>query len=294
MTTGNLVNEKLYYPFGEFWTGYAIPNLGMHQEFAQLPDYDPETDQYNTANRHYSPMGRWMSPDPVIVTTDRLKKPQQLNLYAYVANNPMRFNDPTGELLWATGDQQADYNDLCKIAGDDCANRLKIDAKTGYVAFDATGLDLSKNEGAKLINQLVNSQETYEFSEGPTVMTDKGPLKIDYIEQNLPTFGDQSKVANPRAFVSDVVGLNFDDPKVTRTSNTNLKVALDYTISFHELAEAYEKIDGGKGGNYAAAHNAALQREQTLRAQRPYLKQYYNTGAGGPANGNGEDIVIRK
>ena len=36
----------------------------MHQTFAKLPDYDPETDQYNTANRHYSPMGRWMSPDP--------------------------------------------------------------------------------------------------------------------------------------------------------------------------------------------------------------------------------------
>ena len=59
--TGNTVNEKLYYPFGESWTGAALPNLGAHQEFAQLPDYDPEIDQYNTLNRHYSPSGRWMA-----------------------------------------------------------------------------------------------------------------------------------------------------------------------------------------------------------------------------------------
>jgi hypothetical protein len=53
--------------------------------------------------------------------------------------------------------------------------------------------------------------------------------------------------------------------------------------SVHETPEAYEKIDGGKGGSYAAGHNAALQREMELRDQRPYLKEY-NTGAGGPAN----------
>jgi RHS repeat-associated protein len=94
--TGNNLNEKLFYPFGEFWTGAAIPNLGMHQTFAQLPDYDPETDQYNTLNRHYSPSGRWMSPDPggekVVYTDD----PQTWNMYAYVRNNPTTFFDPTG------------------------------------------------------------------------------------------------------------------------------------------------------------------------------------------------------
>lgn len=51
----------------------------------------------------------------------------------------------------------------------------------------------------------------------------------------------------------------------------------------HELAKAFAKIDGGKGGSYEQGHNAALQREMILRDQRPYLKQY-NTGAGGPAN----------
>jgi hypothetical protein len=235
-----------------------------------------------------------MSPDSVIIAPDRLMNPQQLNLYSYVANNPLRYIHPTGEVLIATGNQQGDYKDLCAIAGDACANRLKID-KTGNVTFDTKDLDLSKNEGAKLVNDLVSSKNTYEFSEGPTVMTDKGPVKIDYIGTNLPAFGDQRQIGDPRAGVSDVVAFNFDNKNVTRISNTDLGVAPNFTYAFHELAEALEKIDGGKGGSYEAGHNAALQREFTLRDQRPYLKQY-NTGAGGPANSPHPEggIIIKK
>ena len=61
---GNPLNERLYYPFGEFWMGAGTPNLGMHQTFAQLPDYDAETDQYNTPARHYSPHGPLDEPRP--------------------------------------------------------------------------------------------------------------------------------------------------------------------------------------------------------------------------------------
>jgi hypothetical protein len=72
-------------------------------------------------------------------------------------------------------------------------------------------------------------------------------------------------------------------------------VSTPKTVAFHELAEAFEKIDGGKGGSYEAGHNAALQRELKLRDQRPYLKGY-NTGSGGPygtPNPEGK-IIIKK
>ena len=95
--TGNNTNERLFYPFGEFWTGAALPGLGMCQVFAQLPDYDSETDQYNTLNRHYTPMGRWMSPDPGGLKMVNLSDPQTWNLYAYVRNNPTTLTDPSGE-----------------------------------------------------------------------------------------------------------------------------------------------------------------------------------------------------
>ena len=59
---------------------------------------DSESGLDNFGKRYdSSSLGRFMSPDPVVITTERLKNPQQLNLYAYVANNPLRFIDPTGE-----------------------------------------------------------------------------------------------------------------------------------------------------------------------------------------------------
>jgi RHS repeat-associated protein len=252
------------------------------------------------ARYNASSMGRFMTPDPVVITTERLMNPQQLNLYAYVANNPLRYIDPTGEILQCVGDAKSQsqcFSDLQQIAGD-AKDRLSMDAKTGVVSFDTKDLDLSKNEGASLVNDLVGSKSTYDFSVGPTIMTDKGPVRVDHIGTdmaNLPAFGDQRQIGNPPAGVSDILDIYFNNPNMTRVSNTNLGVAPEWTVVFHELAEAYEKIDGGKGGSYAAGHNAAVQRETTLRDQRPYLKQY-NTGAGGPANSPNPQggIIIKK
>jgi RHS repeat-associated protein len=288
-------NESDYYPYG----GERVVTSVLSDEHYKFTgkERDAESSLDNFGKRYdASSLGRFMTTDPVVITTERLTNPQQLNLYAYVANNPLRFIDPTGEILQCVGttDQQKQcFAELQQIAGD-AAKRLSMDAKTGVVGFDATGLDLGKNDGAALVNDLVGSKNTYDFSIGPTVMTDKGPVKIDYIEANLPSFGDQPKNGNPPPGVNDIVALYFNNPNVTRASNTNLKVAPEWTIAFHELAEAYEKIDGGKGGSYAAGHNAALQRELELRDQRPYLKEY-NTGAGGPANSpNPEGKIIIK
>ncbi len=111
--TGNNLQERLFYPFGESWTGAG--SLGMHQEFAKLADYDPETDQYNTPNRHYTPMGRWMSPVPSGVKAARLDDPQTWNMYAYARNNPTTVTDPSG--LMPGGPQT--------VAGFDSANGMQ-------------------------------------------------------------------------------------------------------------------------------------------------------------------------
>ena len=91
-----MLNERQFYTWGEFWRGAQLPGFGMSYVFAKLPDYDNETDQWNTLNRHYSPMGRWMSPDPGGVNSTRPDDPQTWNMYAYVRNNPTTLNDPSG------------------------------------------------------------------------------------------------------------------------------------------------------------------------------------------------------
>lgn len=49
--------------------------------------------------RYYgSSMGRWMSPDLVNVTEERMMNPSStLNKYAYAANNPLKYVDPDGQ-----------------------------------------------------------------------------------------------------------------------------------------------------------------------------------------------------
>jgi len=56
-------------------------------------------------------------------------------------------------------------------------------------------------------------------------------------------------------------------------------------IAFHELAEAYEKIDGGIK-DYDTGHANAIARELKLRDQQPYLKAFgLGSGDKGPASG---------
>ena len=94
--TGGNFQEHLYYPFGEFWTGEDLHAFSMHPAFNKMPDYDSEIDQYNTLNRHYTPMGRWMAPDPGGLKAVVLEDPQTWNMYAYTRNNPTTFTDPSG------------------------------------------------------------------------------------------------------------------------------------------------------------------------------------------------------
>jgi len=160
-------------------------------------------------------MGRFLSTDPIVITPERFYDPQQLNAYAYVRNNPLRLIDLTGMTLTASGNLDADKADLCKIAGDAC-DRVSIDQKTGNVTFNTEGLDLSKNEGASLINDLVQSKSNYGFAEGPTVETAGGTVKVDYI-LNLPPTTDQLQfrkngaalpTETPKLGIADQVAFN--------------------------------------------------------------------------------------
>jgi len=53
---------------------------------------------YDYRARFYEPaLGRFLQPDPLVPEPGN---PQALNRYAYVNNNPLRYNDPTGHCPW--------------------------------------------------------------------------------------------------------------------------------------------------------------------------------------------------
>lgn len=72
-------------------------------------------------------------------------------------------------------------------------------------------------------------------------------------------------------------------------------VAPNFTTVFHELAEAFEKIDGGEGDRYADGHNAALDRGKILRDHRPLPKgKQHGRGAVGELPEPGRETIIKK
>jgi len=90
-------------PYGDSLTPSSLPG------FTQCPDAtenhftgkerDAESGKDYFGKRYYaSSMGRWMSPDRVTLTDERILNPANtLNLYTYGANNPLKYVDPDGQ-----------------------------------------------------------------------------------------------------------------------------------------------------------------------------------------------------
>ncbi len=247
-------------------------------------------------------LGRFTSVDPIVVTPERFTDPQQFNLYAYTRNNPLLFVDPTGEKLIISGDLETIKKQLADMIGtEDAAKRVTYDEKTGVITVDLNGIDLTKNEGASLLNDVINHKDAngkdvvYSLTVGesvetlagqislkPTAKDTKTMVNLDNNPDNRYTKTDKDK---PPKGVDDQIGINYAYRDKNSESTTTLKQAPNWTVTFHELAEAYAKIKGNK--QYADAHQEAINRETKLREQRPYLKDY------NPGSGPGTKIIIK-
>ena len=92
---GAVKDSFVYGPFGEvsskFQNKITIPYLFTGRRF------DSETNLYYYRFRYYAPeVGRFTTQDPIGLKGDS-------NLYAYCANNPVNFIDPSGEIIGPVG-----------------------------------------------------------------------------------------------------------------------------------------------------------------------------------------------
>jgi RHS repeat-associated protein len=96
-TGGNVMWSATYQPFGQEWNPQATVN---HYKFTGK-ERDAESGLDNFGARYNSSQyGRFMSPDPMMIMTQKLNDPQQWNTYSYVRNNPLRMVDTSGK--WPT------------------------------------------------------------------------------------------------------------------------------------------------------------------------------------------------
>ena len=103
--TGALIEETAFYPFGVPRHEHQLRSVEEYYTFTGK-ERDQESDlHYFEARYLTSALGRFATTDPKYASPDALSsselasflgQPQELNLYAYAFNNPVRYNDPTG------------------------------------------------------------------------------------------------------------------------------------------------------------------------------------------------------
>ncbi len=184
---GNIVSRSDYMPYGE-----EIIALGgrsstdkyvaddVRQGFTGY-ERDNETDLNCAQNRYHSGnLGRFTSPDPYKIVAevqaepdlDRadaklkayLSKPQQWNRYVYVVNNPLRFVDPTGEVIVLTGtdaEVQAKLKRLNDFLGDERFNLIKKSSDGRILYLDDK--DICGGNFSKFAN-VGDNEQTKDFS----------------------------------------------------------------------------------------------------------------------------------
>src|SRR5208283_1668514 len=97
-SSGTVLDNSDFYPFGV--ERPILSSSGNTYKFTGK-ERDAESGLDNFGARYNaSPMGRFMTPDPLYMNDHHLFDPQQLNLYSYVRNNPLTLTDPTGLDIW--------------------------------------------------------------------------------------------------------------------------------------------------------------------------------------------------
>jgi RHS repeat-associated protein len=130
-----------YLPFGE-----EIPEgIGGRGSLYGLADpkqkftgkeRDGETGLDYFGARYFSgAMGRFTSIDPIAMSSDRLLDPQQLNMYAYARNNPLKYVDQKGERVELSQLSEDDRQKLIAALQKESGLQLQYNTTTGLLGI---------------------------------------------------------------------------------------------------------------------------------------------------------------
>gem|GEM_PF-5934081 len=234
----------LYAPFGEITTEYNA-NFGYNV----LPKYsfnakelDEETGMYYYEARYYKP--------PVFTSRDPMfEKYFWMTQYAYCANNPVKYVDPSGMIL-DIADNDETKKDLKSIVKKENRDRVVFDGI--HVSVNTEGLsdkDLKKDIGLSLILDLCNSDKKFLFETSDFAFTldEKGLPNAGTL--NHCTTGTVGGIINASNYGKDDYGGHEDRPRkgydghvIVAKSGTwysSQGKEIRASVVFHELAENY-------------------------------------------------------
>ncbi len=120
----------------------------MKQGFTGYIKDDETGLDFAEARMYKNGLGRFTSTDPIKMKKSRMIDPQQINLYAYVRNNPFKFIDVSGMDLIPANTKSA--------------NQLRADAKKHLSKAEFANLKFVAGKNVSIVNQdFVGSSSAY-------------------------------------------------------------------------------------------------------------------------------------
>jgi RHS repeat-associated protein len=278
--SGSLATVKRhdYAPFGEELitvSGRAslpayIGGDNLRQQFT-LKERDIETGlDYFLARYYSSTQGRFTSPDPLYIELRRLGDPQQLNLYAYTRNNPLKFIDATGLDITVTGTEQDDY---LKGLQKNVSFQVQLNSTNKVEIVDAKGNALDK-KGLKALEKTLKGSEKELFK---AITDTKNHVTID-------TLRSDANVDFGRFDGGGKNTLDFADTDLLDASK-NAGGLTSAQVIGHETLEAYAS---SKGKNLKDAHGFANKFFGGLELPIVSTLQIYSNRTGGITGASAE------
>jgi len=222
-----------------------------------------------------------------------LGQPQNWNRYAYVRNNPLKYVDPTGELVELTGseeDKKKAFERIKDMVGNEGAKYLgMVEQCTSsghcgtYVSYKGGDMSLSSAFAATgglngYFARMIDSDKTSEYTIATSFDTkfQKGVLTSSLNCGGGCTVGaEESLTGNTQIFMHPNSG-NVADDNFNRLINWKKVDPPGHHLDFyddisdaHEFGHAYANmIDGAPIRNSSATYTRSLEFENWQRSHR--------------------------
>jgi len=251
LITGNggmKVSAHTYYPFGV----EATPG-GQDPEKLKFTGHerDHPTLDYMHA-RYYKPnYGRFLSVDPVLQMKRAMKKPQMWNRYAYAANNPLKYVDPTGKVLELTGNDEERKKTLAALR-----NSVPVEmrmfvrtttTKDGKTVLDARYLNMGRESSSgnfQALRTISNSPGLVAANTSSTSATFRNGDTVPLTRGGVAGLTIESPANVERGTTSVLVAGNLPAQETSNTLAHELRHAMLYLLGkpfthepgFHETS----------------------------------------------------------